>query len=71
MSIPKLVPGATGEMVMAVQHALAANGYAVSPTGTFDGATTAALEAYQGDNALPVQAYCDQATWVALYGTKR
>jgi peptidoglycan hydrolase-like protein with peptidoglycan-binding domain len=70
MSIPKLVPGAAGNMVMALQYALAANGYDAPPTGTFDDATAAALEAFQGDNALPVQDDCDQATWVALYGYK-
>lgn len=70
MPIPKLVPGATGEMVLAVQHALTANGYNVPSTGTFDNATAAALEAFQGDNALPVQVYCDPATWGALYGKK-
>jgi peptidoglycan hydrolase-like protein with peptidoglycan-binding domain len=70
MSIPKLNPGASGEMVLALQHALTANGYNVPATGKFDDATTAGLEAFQGDNSLPVQVYCDQATWVALYGAK-
>jgi len=70
MPIPKLVPGAAGDMVSALQYALVANGYNAPSTGKFEDATTAALEAFQGDNALPVQAWCDQPTWVALYGTR-
>jgi hypothetical protein len=33
MAIPELAPGATGDMVKALQHALIANGYSVGPTG--------------------------------------
>ena len=65
--IPKLAPGATGEMVMALQHALMANGF--SP-GSFDGKfgpqTQSALQTFQDDNALPVQPVCDKACWAAL-----
>jgi peptidoglycan hydrolase-like protein with peptidoglycan-binding domain len=66
MAIPKLVPGATGDMVRALQYALAANGYAVPASGTFDAATTAALEAFQDGNELPVRPLCDRADWAAL-----
>jgi peptidoglycan hydrolase-like protein with peptidoglycan-binding domain len=65
-AIPKLCPGATGNMVRALQHALIANGYAAPTTGTFDDATTAALEAFQDSNALPVRPLCDNTTWAAL-----
>jgi peptidoglycan hydrolase-like protein with peptidoglycan-binding domain len=65
--IPKLAPGATGEMVMALQHALMANGF--SP-GSFDGKfgsqTLSALQTFQDSNALPVKAECDKACWAAL-----
>jgi len=66
MAIPKLCPGATGNMVSALQHALIANGYAAPTNGTFDNATTAALEAFQDSNALPVRPLCDKTTWAAL-----
>jgi peptidoglycan hydrolase-like protein with peptidoglycan-binding domain len=66
MVIPKLAPGATGEMVSALQHALSANGFAAPASGTFDDATTAALEAFQDDNALPVRPLCDKTSWAAL-----
>ena len=69
MAIPPLVPGATGDMVRALQHALIANGNSVGPAGAngiFGDDTTAALEAFQGDNALPVRPLCDKATWAAL-----
>ncbi len=67
MSKAKLAPGATGNMVTALQNALIANGYAIPTTGTFDDATTAALETFQDGNALPVQSLCDEETWAALY----
>ncbi len=66
MAIPKLCPGATGDMVSALQHALIAHGYATPTNGTFDAATTAALEAFQDNNALPVRPLCDKTTWAAL-----
>jgi len=75
MAIPStlpstLGPGATGEMVKALQHALIANGYSVGPagaTGVFDNDTTSALEAFQDNSALLVQPLCDKATWTALW----
>ncbi len=69
MAIPPLAPGAKGDMVSALQHALIANGNSVGPAGAdgiFGPATTAALEAFQGDSALPVRPLCDKATWAAL-----
>lgn len=66
MAKTALAPGASGDMVRALQHALVANGYSVPVTGSFDDATTTALEAFQGDAALPVQACCDAACWAAL-----
>lgn len=69
MAIPPLAPGANGEMVKALQHALIANGFSVGPKGAdgiFGNATTTALEAFQDDNALTVQPLCDKACWAAL-----
>lgn len=64
-----LAPGAKGDMVKSLQHALIAHGYSVGPAGpngVFDDATTSALEAFQDNAALPVQPRCDKATWAAL-----
>lgn len=66
MKKPTLAPGATGDMVKALQHALIVNGYAAPTNGAFDDATTGALEAFQDNNALPVRPLCDKATWAAL-----
>lgn len=69
MAKPTLAPGASGNLVRALQHALIANGYSVGAgavTGKFDDATTAALEAFQDNAALPVRPLCDKATWAAL-----
>jgi peptidoglycan hydrolase-like protein with peptidoglycan-binding domain len=69
MPISPLAPGHKGNMVQAMQLALIANGYSVGTAGAdgnFGAATTAALEAFQGDNALPVNQLCDAATWAAL-----
>ena len=68
--IPRLAPGSTGEMVKAMQHALIANGFSVGTAGAdgkFGNQTQTALEAFQDDNALPVQPTCDRACWAALY----
>jgi len=66
MAKPTLAPGASGDLVRALQHALIANGYAVPTTGKFEEATTAALEAFQDNAALPVRPLCDAAAWAAL-----
>jgi peptidoglycan hydrolase-like protein with peptidoglycan-binding domain len=69
MPIVPFGPGAAGDMVRALQHALIANGYSVGPagaTGRFDDGTTSAIEAFQDNSALPVQPLCDKVTWAAL-----
>jgi peptidoglycan hydrolase-like protein with peptidoglycan-binding domain len=66
MAISKISAGDTGPMVSALQYALIGNGYSAPTSGTFDTATTDALEAFQGDNALPVQTFCDKTCWAAL-----
>jgi peptidoglycan hydrolase-like protein with peptidoglycan-binding domain len=66
-AIPPVGSGSTVNIVFALQHALIANGYAVAPLdGNFSPATIAALEAFQGDKALPVRPLCDKACWAAL-----
>ena len=70
MPVPKLAPGATGDMVKALQSALVANGFSVGTAGAdgkFGDQTRSALQAFQDDQALPVQPFCDQACWAALY----
>jgi peptidoglycan hydrolase-like protein with peptidoglycan-binding domain len=66
----RLAPGATGEIVKALQHALIANGYSVGTTGAdgvFGPNTMSGLQAFQDNAALPVQPFCDKACWAALY----
>ena len=59
--------GSDPNIIRALQAALVANGYTAPVNGTFDDTTIAALEAFEGDNALPVQASCDEACWHALF----
>lgn len=69
MAIPVLGPGATGDMVKALQHALIVHGYSVGPTGAdgkFGNNTLSALQSFQDNSALPVSTTCDKATWAAL-----
>jgi peptidoglycan hydrolase-like protein with peptidoglycan-binding domain len=64
-----LVPGDTGPMVAQMQGAIIAKGFSVGPggaNGNFNDDTLNALQAFQGDNALPVQPKCDQQCWTAL-----
>jgi N-acetylmuramoyl-L-alanine amidase len=64
-----LVPGATGDLVKQMQDALINNGFSVGPSGAngvFNDGTLTALEAFQSNNALPVQPKCDQKCWSAL-----
>jgi peptidoglycan hydrolase-like protein with peptidoglycan-binding domain len=64
-----LKPGDTGAMVTQMQNALITNGFFVGPdgaNGTFNDDTLNGLEAFQGDNALPVKPECDQQCWAAL-----
>jgi peptidoglycan hydrolase-like protein with peptidoglycan-binding domain len=68
MPLP-LRPGDKGPMVVQMQNALIKNGCSVGKAGadgTFGPNTLAGLEAFQDDNALPVQSLCDQQCWTAL-----
>jgi peptidoglycan hydrolase-like protein with peptidoglycan-binding domain len=70
MATSKLAPGATGDIVKALQHALIANGYSVGPAGAdgkFGNLTLTGLQGFQDSAAQPVQPYCDKACWAALY----
>ena len=54
---------------MQMQGALVEKGYSVGPAGAdgnFNDSTLAALEAFQDDNALPIQPKCDQQCRTAL-----
>jgi peptidoglycan hydrolase-like protein with peptidoglycan-binding domain len=64
-----LRPGDTGPMVTQMQTAIAGMGFSVGSAGAngvFNDDTLNGLEAFQGDNALPVQNFCDQQCWTAL-----
>ncbi len=65
-----IAAGSNSDMIRSLQAALVANGYSAPSNGTFDNATAAALEAFQGDNSLPVQTSCDAACWGALYSAR-
>jgi peptidoglycan hydrolase-like protein with peptidoglycan-binding domain len=57
------------DMVRQMQGALIQNGYSCGPggpNGEFNDDTLTALEAFQDNHALPVQAECDQECWTAL-----
>jgi hypothetical protein len=52
-----------------MQEALVAKGFSIGEAGAnsnFNDDTLRALNTFQDDNALPVQALCDQACWKAL-----
>jgi peptidoglycan hydrolase-like protein with peptidoglycan-binding domain len=64
-----LRPGDTGPMVTQMQNALIGKGFSVGSAGAngvFNDDTLNALQAFQDNNALPVQALCDQKCWTAL-----
>ena len=68
MALP-LKPGDTGPMVTQMQNAIIAKGFSVGPAGAngiFLPDTLSGLEAFQDDDALPVQPLCDQQCWTAL-----
>jgi peptidoglycan hydrolase-like protein with peptidoglycan-binding domain len=68
MAVP-LKPGDTGPMVTQMQNAIIVKGFSVGPAGAngiFNPDTLSGLEAFQDDNALPVQPLCDQQCWTAL-----
>ena len=62
-----LFPGDDGRLLAQLQGALVGKGYSVGSAGAEgnDDALTA-LEAFQSDNALPVQPKCDQPCRTAL-----
>jgi peptidoglycan hydrolase-like protein with peptidoglycan-binding domain len=56
-------------MVKDMQSALINKGFSVGSTGAdgnFNEDTLTGLEAFQDNNALPVQPLCDQQCWTAL-----
>jgi peptidoglycan hydrolase-like protein with peptidoglycan-binding domain len=64
-----LNPGDTGPMVTQMQSAIIGKGYSVGPggaTGTFNDDTLTGLMAFQDNDALPVQPFCNQQCWTAL-----
>jgi peptidoglycan hydrolase-like protein with peptidoglycan-binding domain len=64
-----LVPGDSGDLVKQMQGAIIKNGFSCGPAGAdgnFNSDTLTGLEAFQDNNALTVQAKCDQQCWTAL-----
>jgi peptidoglycan hydrolase-like protein with peptidoglycan-binding domain len=64
-----LRPRDTGPMVTQMQNALIGKGFSVGSAGAndvFNDDTLSALQAFQDNNALPVQSLCDQKCWTAL-----
>ena len=62
-------PGDTGPMVKQMQNALIGKKFSVGSAGAdgvFNSDTLVALQSFQDDNTLPVQALCDQKCWTAL-----
>jgi peptidoglycan hydrolase-like protein with peptidoglycan-binding domain len=63
------VAGDSGALVTQLQGALIKKNYSVGSAGAngnLNDDTLTALEAFQDDNALPVQPKCDQQCWTAL-----
>jgi hypothetical protein len=64
-----LRPGDTGPMVTQMQNAIVGRGFSIGAAGAngiFNEDTLTALEAFQDDEALPVQPLCDQQCWTTL-----
>ena len=64
-----LRPGDTGSMVTQMQTAIIGKGFSVGAAGAngvFNDDTLNGLEAFPDNDALPVQALCDQQCWTAL-----
>jgi hypothetical protein len=61
-----LVQGDKGDLVVWAQEHLAGAGQAVTVSGTFDAATTAATGAFETAAGLPVTGQVDEATWRVL-----
>jgi hypothetical protein len=56
-------------MVTQMQNAIIGKGFSVGPAGAngvFNEDTLTGLEAFQDNDALPVQPLCDQQCWTAL-----
>jgi glycoside hydrolase-like protein/putative peptidoglycan binding protein len=71
-SYPELAAGDAGSEVSAAQCQLAAAGFSpgeATPTGEFDAATVAAVEAFQADRGMTVDGAVTAATWTALLST--
>jgi hypothetical protein len=69
---PELAAGAGGAEVSAAQCLLEAAGFSpgeATPTGAFDEATTAAVEAFQADRGMTADGVVTTATWTALLAT--
>ncbi|UED84152.1 glycoside hydrolase domain-containing protein [Streptomyces profundus] len=66
---PELATGASGAEVSAAQCLLRSAGVGMpddTPTGEFDAATAAGVEAFQSTVGLPVDGVVDRGTWTAL-----
>jgi hypothetical protein len=71
VSLPVLKKGAKSEVVRTMQWLLIRNGYDMDgygADGSFGGATKRALEKFQADNGLEVDASCGRKTWTKLLG---
>src|SRR5690606_9680310 len=66
---PPLGPGATGEDVHRLQHALiVALGKPLRATGAYRASTQSAVAEYQTSRGLPATGVVDDLTWAALQG---
>ena len=71
--LPVLKKGSKGDSVKALQILLIGNGYSCGDAGvdgSFGGATENAVEAFQEDNSLEVDASVGPLTWAKLLGVK-
>ncbi len=71
VELPVLKKGDKGEVVRTMQWLLIRNGYDMEgygADGSFGGATKRALEKFQADNGLEVDASCGRKTWTKLLG---
>jgi peptidoglycan hydrolase-like protein with peptidoglycan-binding domain len=65
---PSLSAGATGSAVTGLQEILRHRGWAVTPTGTYDPATTGAVRGLQRLHGLQVTGSTGSSTWCAAVG---
>jgi peptidoglycan hydrolase-like protein with peptidoglycan-binding domain len=65
---PNVLAGQTGAVITVLQNLLRTQGYALTPTGTFDATTVAAVQDFQARQGLPphVLGEMTDATWEAL-----